>query len=712
MTFRVCVALAGLLVAGIVTPVAMAGSSVQSRPGLVPTEHAPLPATADDAWLVPASVAGDRTVLEAFATGVRQFNEGNYGQALLKVSEPRLASTPLAAYGTYYTALCYLRLSRPAEARTLLEALKASSVSGALGDAALFAEAEAAETAGDLAAAARLFDALLARQPANPEVVLDRLARATAGAGDSVRADAARLRLWSEYPASAPAIALAPLIEDLRRAADSARLAELNSFEVARGERLFTARRYADAQASFERVLPSASDDQRELADLRIAECEYFQRRHRSAIERLQPHLETAARRAEARFFHLSALRGLGQHEAYIAAVRTLVADFPSSSWAEDALNALASHFIVQNDDAAAAGVFAEIFERYPASRHMPRAAWKLGWWRYQGGDHAGAIAVFEQAAERAPRSDYRPSWLYWAARAHGLLGRAGESRARYEVVVADYLHSYYGRLAVERLDAMGIKVPAHGPADAADAGGATRTAAPPPRNHDVIRALLSVNLYDLAQDELQHAQRTSGSSPSIEATLAWIYNRQGDLRRGITLMRRAYPQFMAAGGERLPADLRRIIFPLSYADLIRKHAVRHGLDPNLITALVAQESTFDASARSAANAYGLMQIVPATGRRLARDEKLRRFRTSMLTDPETNVRLGTRYFASLVRQFGDAHLALACYNAGESRVRRWRAERPGLERDEFIDDIPFPETQNYVKRILGTAEDYRLLYP
>jgi soluble lytic murein transglycosylase len=59
----------------------------------------------------------------------------------------------------------------------------------------------------------------------------------------------------------------------------------------------------------------------------------------------------------------------------------------------------------------------------------------------------------------------------------------------------------------------------------------------------------------------------------------------------------------------------------------------------------------------------------------------------------------------------GGTHHALASYNAGESRIARWRREKPDLEQDEFIDDIPFPETQNYVKRILGTAEDYRRLY-
>ena len=74
-------------------------------------------------------------------------------------------------------------------------------------------------------------------------------------------------------------------------------------------------------------------------------------------------------------------------------------------------------------------------------------------------------------------------------------------------------------------------------------------------------------------------------------------------------------------------------------------------------------------------------------------------------------MRLGTQYFKDLVDMFGGVHYALAGYNAGEHRVVRWQKEAPGLPADEFIDNIPFPETQNYVKRILGTAEDYRRLY-
>ena len=153
-----------------------------------------------------------------------------------------------------------------------------------------------------------------------------------------------------------------------------------------------------------------------------------------------------------------------------------------------------------------------------------------------------------------------------------------------------------------------------------------------------------------------------------------------------------------------------RIIFPLDYWPWIKKYSDAHRLDQYLMTALLAQESTFTADVRSSANAVGLMQLIPATARRNAARLGIP-YSSRVLTDPETNIRLGMRYFKDLMDRFGAAHYALAGYNAGERRVTRWIAERPGFEQDEFIDDIPFLEMRNYVKRILGTADDYRRLY-
>ncbi len=314
----------------------------------------------------------------------------------------------------------------------------------------------------------------------------------------------------------------------------------------------------------------------------------------------------------------------------------------------------------------------------------------------------ADAVRFFETGAASFPRSDYRPSWLYWSARAKEQLGDAAGATARYTLAATDYHNSYYGRLALRRLGR---------PSVAPSIAGSTSARAATPPTQPQIALLLSLGLNDLVLGETQFARRMWGDSPALVATAALAQHRAGRLRLGINAMKRAYPQYLAAGGESLPPEVLRVLFPLDYWPLLEAGAAKHGLDKYLVAALAAQESTFDAGIRSSAGAIGLMQIMPSTGRGFARRMGIRPFSTARLTDPAVNAAIGTQYLADLVQQFGGAPYALAAYNAGEHRVVRWKSERPALPDDEWVDDIPFPETQNYVKRILGTAEDYRRLY-
>ena len=680
--------------------------SPEPQQQLQPTVHVALPQNAEDYWFAPR--ASDRAPAKssALANAATAYASGNYLSALMSAQQARAATGPLEAYAQFYVGLSQLRLSNGSEAEKAFEAVLAHKPEGYLSVGAMLGKADAAELRGDHAAAAEIYEKLSAQKTVTPEDVLLRLGHASLAAGNRARAAEALLRVYYEFPlseaATSAAAALAPL-QDLITKRDT-------KLDLGRALMLFGAKRYNEARSAFQDLQKEVSGDDREVVDLRIAESDYFLKRYAAARDETRPYVDQASRKAEAKFFYLSALRGLGDPDQAADLTRALVQEFPDSSWASEALNHLGTHYILTNQDDRAAQTFRELFEKFPSGPNAERSAWKYGWWAYTTGNYAETARVFESAAAAFPRSDYRPPYLYWAARAREKMGERETSQARMRLVYTDYLNSYYGRLASRRLPPANVEAASAVPAS---------VRAPQPRNPvsgplptaSLIRHLLAAGLYDDAVNELRFAQKAWGTTPAIEATIAWVHHEKGDLRRAITLMRRAYPQFLAAGGEGLPGEILQVIFPLTYWDAIKRNSALHGLDPYIVAALIAQESTFDPTAHSGANAWGLMQILPSTGKRLAASVGIRRFSPSMLLNGDTNVRLGTLYFKRLVEQFGGTYYALASYNAGENRVARWKAERPAMDEDEFIDDIPFPETQNYVKRILGTAEDYRRLY-
>ena len=681
------------------------GSTTSGQEQITPTAHAALPSEGSDFWLVPS--ATDRSSrgyrqYESLAEAVGRFEEGKYEDAIRLASRPGLADTPLGEYAAYYTGLAQLRLLKTSDARTTFDRLLKARPSGALALSVALAAGEAAEAAGDNAGALGIYERLAADKLLVSDEVLSRLGRTALAVKEDNKAAAAYVRLYYEYPLTSAGAAAAAQMDSLaahitRRGYDA---------DIGRAQMYFGAGRYAEAKAAFAAIRSNVSGDDRELVDLRIAESDYFQKSYAAARDALRPYTERASRLAEARFFYLGTIRELGDHAQYVALARALASEFPDGSWTEEALNNLGTHYILVDEDEAAAATFKELYEKFPNGRRAERAAWKYGWAAYKAGDYAETIRVFESAATTFPRSDYRPSFLYWTARSHAKKGSASESAARMRLVYTDYANSYYGRLAATHLRRAGA-LPKAQVAHASQTAAAT----PPLPNEPTIRLLLSIGLYDDAIRELKYGQRVAGTSPAVEATIAWAYHRKGDLRRAITLMRRAYPQFLSAAGDQVPAEILQVIFPLTYWPAIQREAKARKLDPYIVAALIAQESTFDAGVRSAANAWGLMQILPSTGKRLSRNVGIRKFRTSTLTDANANLKIGTYYFSQLVQQFGGTYYALASYNAGENRVGQWKRERPGMDEDEFIDDIPYPETQNYVKRILGTAEDYRLLY-
>lgn len=220
--------------------------------------------------------------------------------------------------------------------------------------------------------------------------------------------------------------------------------------------------------------------------------------------------------------------------------------------------------------------------------------------------------------------------------------------------------------------------------------------------------ALRSIAFDSSADLELRAAYADTGEPKLlIEAAQADVAAEK--FGAAIVTLRQVYPQLEYRAYDTVPRAVWEAAYPLPDKSSILRWSSHNKLDPMLIAGLSRQESAFDPKAHSVANAYGLMQLLPETGRKWARDQHVRYSRARLL-DADYNVRLGTAYFAWLKQTFGSVEAALAGYNAGEDRVSAWTAT-PYRDIPEFVDSIPFTQTREYVEIITRNAGIYHRLY-
>jgi soluble lytic murein transglycosylase len=150
------------------------------------------------------------------------------------------------------------------------------------------------------------------------------------------------------------------------------------------------------------------------------------------------------------------------------------------------------------------------------------------------------------------------------------------------------------------------------------------------------------------------------------------------------------------------PGWYERIRYPLEYETIVVGHARNYDLDPALLAAVIYRESKFDANAKSASGAIGLMQLLPSTAKGIALHTGGAKFVVADLYDPEINVRYGSFYLRRLLRKYGNVELALAAYNAGQANVDSWLRSSGEIE---------FAETRAYVKKVLEARDVYAHAY-
>lgn len=483
---------------------------------------------------------------------------------------------------------------------------------------------------------------------------------------------------------------------------------------LAHAAKLFEAQDWNDARTGYNSLAPSLSGIEAELAQARILECGVEMGGDPSGLAALKiadPEID-----AERDYILADYYRGAANEAQLVAAVEAAASRAPQSRWTERAFFLAGNFYWVNLQRDQASSYYARLAGQFPSSQNADAALWRVAWTAVLKRDPT-AVTKLEDHLKKFPSSQYTPDTLYWLGRLAQEAKEPARARAFYAKLESRFSQTYFADLAATRMRALG-----RGPKEK-DADDVLAFVPPLPRSMDMadppsadadIRRARAAALRSIAFDtsavmELRAAYAAS-HQPKLLLEAAQEAVRGGHVGTAIVLTRQLYPQLESRPLADVPRAIWLAAYALPYETSIYRWSARKRLDPMLVAGLIHQESAFDPQAVSNANAYGLMQLIPPTARRLAREQRLR-FSQTRLIEPDYNVRLGTAYLANLRKQFGSVEEVLAAYNAGEDRVTQWTAGQTYREPAEFVDSIPFSETRDYVEIVERNAAIYRRLY-
>ena len=349
-----------------------------------------------------------------------------------------------------------------------------------------------------------------------------------------------------------------------------------------------------------------------------------------------------------------------------------------------------------RDDDARA--FFRRTATSYPSGALGASARFRAAILAFVKDDFRTAALELDTLSLHRPRNSETLAGLYWSGRAWEQLGDSTTARARWSEAITREPASYYAMLAARRLQQEPW----------APVAGSDTVVADSAMLASLRRAEVLTRLGMDYEADLEYDWIVSRAEQSLAATLAAAHAfRERDLApRAIRLGNRA----LSSGAAR-DTRLYRVLYPLAYEGPLTREAERHRLDPALVAALIRQESSFEPRATSRVGARGLMQIMPAVGRQLASAEDYYTWDAELLYQPDVSLELGMAHLAGLLSRYSDVSHALAAYNAGSSRAKRW-LEKAGTDDPEvFIERIPYRETRDYVRVILRNRELYRSMY-
>ncbi len=364
----------------------------------------------------------------------------------------------------------------------------------------------------------------------------------------------------------------------------------------------------------------------------------------------------------------------------------------------------------------------------FPNATEVAQAQFELAWLEHTNNNFQNSSQMLTEHLARYVDKDStnRGKAGYWAARDSERAAKLPEACALYDAVLYRYGANWYGYQALQRLTSLRGRgqcqsnqtFPANSLIQKAVANLKTVTVAPETAaTKELERAakseqLATVGLFDWAIDELSEAQKTATNSPKINLALAKYFRLKGDNTAALLALAKSYPDFSQMFPEELSREEWDIFYPLTNWSDIKYWAKQRNLDPFQVAGFIRQETIFSPTAKSGANAYGLMQLLIPTARVIAKkyNSSTQSIDGATLFQPALNIELGTAYIRDQFDKFGRVEFVAVAYNAGPGRVSQWQSSLPP-EMDDFVEAIPFKETKGYVQGIIRNSAQYRRLY-
>jgi len=643
---------------------------------------------------------------------------GRYQNAIFHLKRALRQSPELKGYILHFMAKASVAAGNNEAARKTLEKKVQLGQVGPRGPSSLETLAKLELKAGRPLRAANWFRELIRRFPNHERAAtfIARQAEALDRAGKRQAAALAWRRIWLRYPESAIAKrGLARSRELGQNVVPPLRTIGPRDHFL-RARRLQKANHHEKALNGFRelnRLFPHSA--LRRQAVLYSSFALFSLRKTAQAANALEAALHLVPLGSEDRTrirFYLSR-NNLRRHDqpAFEMQARALLEETPDGIWAARTRYLLARVHEDDKDFETAARYYREVIQKHPYSPHTPKARWQLSWIRFQKKEYPEAFRGFEEMKRLYPNHRLASSALFWGAHSALKSGKREKAQVLFRNNAQIYRHRYYGQLSRKFLRKMANKTGLPSKPLPLPVAGYRDWLRPPSKSLDpesfsrwrAAEMLASMGFHLMAAEEFVRL----GPARYFRFRAARSYFQGGQNGIAIRIMHKSFWDAVRSGGRDLPQEFWKIIFPL--------YPVKKRLgeaDILLVNAVIRAESLFDRRAFSRAGAIGLMQIMPATGRRLSKKLKIRLQSSDNLFNPKLNVQLGARYLGDLMRVFGGALVpAIASYNAGKGVAKKWWRARGNEPIESFVEQIPYQETRNYVKKVLGYYHEYQRIY-